>query len=89
MAVNFLLKTISYSAAASQVPPKIRPGPSDARKIGLRAARGQALNICRAACRAAPHVEEPRLPAVRAMGGNASAGTPVTLARSESRRGLG
>src|ERR1700687_3831112 len=60
--------------ADSQPPPKSRPGPSEARKIGLRAATGQAQNICRAAWRAAPQVEEPRLPAVRAMGGNASGG---------------
>src|SRR5712692_10674752 len=56
----------------SQPPPKRRPGPSEARKMGLRSARASFEAACKAACRAAPHVEEPRLPEVRALGGKAS-----------------
>jgi hypothetical protein len=75
------------SQAASHVPPNNRPGPSEARKIGLGLSCAQAF--CSALCSAAPHVEEPRFPEVRAMGGNVSGGTPVILASRESRRGFG
>src|SRR5260370_22134615 len=73
----------------SQPPPKRRPGPSDARKMGLRSATASFEAACKAACRAAPHVEEPRLPEVRAIGGKASGDTPKCFASRASRRGFG
>ncbi|MBZ5527682.1 MAG: PAS domain S-box protein [Acidobacteriia bacterium] len=72
-----------------QPPPKINPGPSDARKTGLRSAAGRAACAVKIACSAAAVVLEPRLPLARASGGNFSAATPNCRARISTRRGLG
>src|SRR6266446_4774017 len=79
----------SPSWGVSQPPPKRRPGPREARKIGLRSPRGCPAAACKQAWRAAPHMDEPRLPEVFAMGGKASGETPHCFARSATRRGFG
>src|SRR6266850_3080097 len=79
----------SQTWGVSQPPPKRRPGPREARKIGLRSPRGCLAAACKQACRAAPHMDEPRLPEVFAMGGKASGETPHCFARRATRRGFG
>src|SRR5436190_1167242 len=73
----------------SQPPPKSRPGPSEARKIGRRAPRGCLEALRKASCNAPPHVDEPRFPETRAMGGKVLRETPHCLARRATRRGFG
>src|SRR6267143_3434662 len=79
----------SPSWGVSQPPPKRRPGPRDARKIGLRSPRGRLAAVCKQAWSAAPHMDEPRLPETLAMGGKTSGETPHCFARRATRRGFG
>src|SRR6267143_2849623 len=79
----------SQSRGVSQPPPKRRPGPRAARKIGLRSPGACFEAVSKQACSAAPHVEEPRLPEVFAMGGKAPGETPYRFARRATRRGFG
>src|SRR5882762_7753603 len=59
----------AQSCGVSQPPPNKRPGPSEARKIGRRSWRAFFEALRKASCRAAPHVDEPRLPDTWATGG--------------------
>src|SRR5712691_11292764 len=78
-----------FSRGVSQPPPNKSPGPSEARKIGRPFPRPCLEAFCKAACRAAPHVDEPRLPEVLATGGKASGETSHCFASSATRRGFG
>src|SRR5216683_2990954 len=79
----------AQSWGVSQPPPNRRPGPSEARKIGRRSWRGCFEAFRKASCRAAPHVDEPRLPETRAIGGKVLGETPHCLASRVTRRGFG
>src|SRR5258708_39286620 len=79
----------AQSWEVSQPPPYRRPGPSEARKIGRRSWRACFEALRKASCRAAPHVDEPRLPDTRATGGKVLKQTPHCLASRATRRGFG
>jgi len=79
----------AQSWGISQPPPKRRPGPSEARKIGRRAPRGCFEALRKASCNAPPHVDDPRFPETRAMGGKVLGETPHCFARRATRRGFG
>ena len=79
----------AQSWGISQPPPKSRPGPSEARKIGRRAPRGCLEALRKASCNAPPHVDEPRFPETRAMGGKVLGDTPHCFARRATKRGFG
>lgn len=76
-------------AGANHPPPNSSPGPSDARKIGPRAAPSSRAADCSKRSNATPHVDDPRLPNFRATVGNFSSGNPHCRASSATSRGLG
>jgi len=80
---------LANSRQNNHPPPYKSPGPSDARKIGLRFA---ALSVCvpsKAFANATPNVEDPKFPDTRATAGNNSAATPHCFASSVTNRGFG
>src|SRR5271154_4977234 len=70
-------------------PPNNRPGPSDAKKMGLRLSAVCCAATESARCNAVPHVEDPRLPDARATSGKSASGTPHCRATSAMSRGFG